>query len=125
MSELEDDISNARTIVEKAYNNVINKSTIPDGDLKKDILYFFDDISKNYKKTSEEFKYLIKLKKNFSDMNDISIKFFIESNYDRMDEIRNLLLKYTDNFNDEEMKKYEARYVILEKSMMFILEKGI
>ncbi len=99
------------------------------GDIKatkeEKMAMFMGSIAESFKKTSEERKYCDKLIKNFEGMNMESIKFFITSNYDRFDEIRTMIKKYDDNFDEKETARYEARYTVLSKAMVFMLQENL
>ena len=92
---------------------------------KDKVSMFLGSLANSFKKSSEEYKYCSTLMKNFEEMNVESIKFFISTNYDRFDEIRNMIKKYDDNFNVKETARYEARHTVLSKVMMYLLQENI
>lgn len=92
---------------------------------KQKMAMFLGSLADSFKKTSEEHKYCDKLIKTFEDMNFESMKFFIISNYDRFDEIHTLAKKYEENFDEKEVLRYEARFNVLSKAMMFLLEENL
>lgn len=96
-----------------------------DANKEQKMAMFLGNLATSFKKTSEERKYCEKLIKNFEDMNLDSIRFFILSNYDRFDEIHTLAKKYEENFDAKEVLKYEARFAVLSKAMIFMLQENL
>jgi len=122
MTQLEDDI---RTLREKYERNVqIVKKASPIS-AKENLNMELLDYSKEFKKTSDEYKYIIKLIKAFSEMEYNEIKEFVESNYDNYERINSIIKTFDDNFEDKEIRRYESRYVVLQKCLLTIIQEGI
>lgn len=127
MTSFNEEISQTREVVEKAYQNVLNASKRHSSceEAKSRVLGHLDSMAGDFKKTSEERKYIESLKKNFTDINIESIKFFIEKSYDRFEEINNVLMKFDDNFEEKEQKRYKARHEVLKSLMIFLITENI
>ncbi len=128
MNNLIDEIEVGRSKVEKAYVDVISKCAKverTDIQIKDDIINFLTEYSYDIKKSSDEYRYCIKLLKAFDEMNGESILFFVNSNYDRLEDITRIIMKYDDNFDDEELIKCQSKFRVLEDLMIHIIESGI
>lgn len=128
MNNLFEEIEVGRSKVEKAYVDVISKCAKverTDSEIKDDIINFLTGYSYDIKKSSDKYRYCIKLLKAFDEMNGESILFFINTNYDRLDDITRIILKYDDNFDDKELNKCQAKFSVLKDLMIHIIESGI
>lgn len=124
MSDLKDEIKKAKNRMSDAFATIISENG--GTDIRKEkYVSFMQLYTTSLKKTSDEYKFSEKILKSFENENFESIKFFIESNYDRYNEIGRLIQKYNDNFDEKEVAKCNSKMTVLEKSMIFFLENGL
>jgi uncharacterized protein YdiU (UPF0061 family) len=124
MSDLKDEINKAKNSMNDAFAAIVSENS--GTDIRKEKYKSFMQLyTTSLKKTSDEYKFSEKILKSFENENFESIKFFIESNYDRYNEISRLIKKYSDNFDEKEIAKCKSKVTVLEKSMIFFLENGL
>lgn len=88
-------------------------------------LDFVNSVTKEFKKSSDEHKYVDTLIKDFQGMKMAEIRFAVERSYDRYDKVLNLMKKYEDNFDESELGKYTSKFVVLDKILKYMIENSV
>jgi hypothetical protein len=126
MTDIRHDIQHARDAINKAYQDVLIASKLQrTEDERHERLLKHMKMMMSACEDGHEAHYLAKLYDAFSDMNMASIHYFVESNYDRYDEIRKVMNKFDDNFEADEFAQYDARHVVLEKLMFYLVANDV
>jgi len=81
---------------------------------------FVNELKTEFDKSSDEYKYMETVSKEFNGMRLIDIRFAIEKSFDRYDKVISLMKRYEENFDEKELTKYNSRYVVLEKMLSFM-----
>jgi hypothetical protein len=82
---------------------------------------FVNELMVEFEKSSDEYKYVDTIVKEFDGMRLVDIRFAVEKSYDRYDKIISLMKRYEENFDEEEFAKYNSRYLVLEKMFSFMV----
>jgi len=108
--------------------STIMEVTLAKTDPEKQMLIFTDFLNSynsELKKSGSEGKYVVQMMKDFDGMRLSDIRFIVEKSYDRYNKIISLMTKYTENFNEEEMKKYDSKLIVLNDILAFMIENSL
>jgi hypothetical protein len=82
---------------------------------------FVNELMTEFEKSSDEYKYVDTIVKEFDGMRLVDIRFAVEKSYDRYEKIISLMKRYEENFDEEEFTRYNSRYLVLEKMFNFMV----
>lgn len=126
-----DDVRNLLREIRKrtlAQRELISAEPLNKIDIKKHTIVFQSfvmNLKIEMKKSSTEGKYIDTLIKTTEGMELQEIRYVLEKTYDRYDNILELMNKYSDNFDENEFLKYNARYDVLSKLLTFMVENSM
>jgi hypothetical protein len=86
---------------------------------------FITQLSSDIKKSSDEGKYLQSIIKSFDGLSITEIRFALEKSWDIAEGTQILMMRYADNFDESEIKKYEMRAKIMENILTFMVSHNI
>jgi len=86
---------------------------------------FLNGLSKEIKKDSNEAVYLAEIIKSFKNTKLTTIRYAIEKSFDRYSRIIQLMKQYDDNFDEDEILKYEIKYGVLNNILSFMVSNSI
>lgn len=86
---------------------------------------FVGNILEEVDKSSNEYKYIETISKEFDGMRLEDIRFALEKSFDRYNKINSLVQKYEENFDEKEVDKYSSRLKTLEKMLNFMIINSI
>jgi hypothetical protein len=108
--------------------STVTAITIAKTDPEKQMTVFTEFLNKynsELKKSASEGKYVAQMMKDFDGMKLSDIRFVIEKSYDRYNKIISLMAKYSENFNEEEIKKYNDKLTILNDVLAFMIQNSL
>lgn len=108
--------------------STVTAITIAKTDPEKQMTVFTEFLNKynsELKKSASEGKYVAQMMKDFDGMKLSDIRFVIEKSYDRYNKIISLMAKYSENFNEDEIKKYNEKLTILNDVLAFMIENSL
>lgn len=88
---------------------------------KKEFFFFLESLNSEMAKSNTNEVYIQNMLDDFEKMGMPDIRFVIEKSYDKYSKMAELVKKYDDNFNDEEINKYTYRADVLNKVYSFML----
>ncbi len=86
---------------------------------------FVTKMSSELKKSSEEGKYLHSIVKSFEGLSIFEIRFALEKSWDVTQGTEILMMRYADNFDESEIKKYDMRATVMEDILTFMASNSI
>ena len=108
--------------------STITAITIAKTDPEKQMIIFTDFLNKynlELKKSTSDGKYVAQMMKDFDGMRLSDIRFVIEKSFDRYNKVILLMTKYSENFNEEEIKKYNDKLTILNDVLAFMIQNSL